>query len=316
MKFYGTKNTLQELENRDEIYVEEMAGLFLDLCRDVREDTGVLAAKLPVADAEAAALLLCQMGQMYLAILKDQADVLMETEKVEMLRQIEQKIQDRNQQIKEASEAVLNLEQKKQELSQKERELSGKKEQKEQLKRECEKLKGEIEDQGEIDLAAWKEEKKRLEGENEEKKGQIETIRAQEEELKRQGKQLREELDEKTRQVEQKKKEVGDLKKKCELREKEKEQLCQREKELEEKLGEIDFQKENERIEEAQRYADVMLGAWNAASEQLVIYKKIDNLEELEKEMSGKRRRIEEALEVYRTRMEYVIQSLEEGEEE
>lgn len=316
MKFYGTKNTLQELENRDEIYVEEMAGLFLDLCRDVREDTGVLAAKLPVADAEAAALLLCQMGQMYLAILKDQADVLMETEKVEMLRQIEQKIQDRNQQIKEASEAVLNLEQKKQELSQKERELSGKKEQKEQLKRECEKLKGEIEDQGEIDLAAWKEEKKRLEGENEGKKGQIETIRAQEEELKRQGKQLREELDEKTRQVEQKKKEVGDLKKKCELREKEKEQLCQREKELEEKLGEIDFQKENERIEEAQRYADVMLGAWNAASEQLVIYKKIDNLEELEKEMSGKRRRIEEALEVYRTRMEYVIQSLEEGEEE
>lgn len=316
MEFYGIKNTLEELKNRKEIYLEEMAGAFLDLCRDVRRDTGIVAAKLPVEDAEEAALALCQMGQMYLAILNDQADVLMATEKKELLLQMEQKIQEQTRQLNDANAAISALEQKKKELAQKEKEAAIKEAQKEKLQKECEEIQRKIGEQAEIDVETWTGEKGRLEKQYEDQQEKIKQIQAEKEKLETQEADAKKQLSELTQQVNQKKKEVQDLKKKYKLRQEERTQLLQKESELTQKLENIDLEKENERIEEAQRYANVMMGAWNVASEQLMIHKKIHNLDELEREMSGKRQRIEEAVEIYRRRIGYVIHVLEEGLEE
>lgn len=90
MEFYRTKSTLEAFKERDQIYAEEMAGLFLDICRDIREETGMAAAKLPVGEPEKFALRLSQMGEMYRYLLKEQEAVLQDTQRRKTLAELRQ----------------------------------------------------------------------------------------------------------------------------------------------------------------------------------------------------------------------------------
>ena len=126
MNFEGTQSTIQVLKERKIIYAEEMTGLFLDICRDIQSEMEIAPAKLPVGDAEEAALRLCQMGNMYRYILERQKDVLFSTQKKEQLQQLDQTIAQQVKKLKSIQKEIERYSKKKGELESEERELQEK----------------------------------------------------------------------------------------------------------------------------------------------------------------------------------------------
>lgn len=316
MKFQRMHSTMEALREREAMYAEDMAGLFLDLCRDIQDEMQIAASKLPVHDAEAAALSLCQMGNLYLYMIKAQESTLALTEKTEQLEQLMRKVQEKTARFAQAEKEGVELKKIREQLLTQEAEQKRQEEENAKQRAQCEVLRRKLDSQETVDLAAWEREKEALQGEYERQREQTACFQREKEELEEEEKQLRQNLLEVTAQVEGKKREVAQLEQKWEWREREREELNETGIRLQEKLENLDFSKETAYIEDAERYAARMIEAWNAASRKIGIIKQSKGLDDLETEMNARRQQMEKGIESYRERMEHVICALEEAWEE
>lgn len=106
--FLKTKSTLKILEERDEIYLEDVLGLFLDICSDAAEKTGVPAALLPRKDEKAAAMKLSQVGKLYDYLLNSSLPSIEDEKRKQMLQTLKAQVGEKETIMQKAQEEERN----------------------------------------------------------------------------------------------------------------------------------------------------------------------------------------------------------------
>ena len=106
--FLKTKSTLKILEEREEIYLEDVLGLFLDICSDAAEKTGVPAALLPRKDEKAAAMKLSQVGKLYDYLLNSSLPSIEDEKRKQMLQTLKAQVGEKETIVQKAQEEERN----------------------------------------------------------------------------------------------------------------------------------------------------------------------------------------------------------------
>lgn len=106
--FLKTKSTLKILEERDEIYLEDVLGLFLDICSDAAEKTGVPVALLLRKDEKAAAMKLSQVGKLYDYLLNSSLPSIEDEKRKQMLQTLKAQVGEKETIVQKAQEEERN----------------------------------------------------------------------------------------------------------------------------------------------------------------------------------------------------------------